>query len=111
MDMPDRPASALAGVAAGQQLAREARLLADESPRAGIGVDSRAETILAEVIRRIGDRDLEVVKQGVEDAPARRRRWARPMEGRLRTGGIEDPRAAPAMFGLRVSHVQWASPP
>jgi hypothetical protein len=39
-------------------------------------VDSRAEAILAEVIRRIGDRDLEVVKEGVEDALAGRPpRW------------------------------------
>jgi hypothetical protein len=39
-------------------------------------VDSRAEAILAEVIRRIGDRNLEVVKEGVEDAlAARRPRW------------------------------------
>jgi hypothetical protein len=39
-------------------------------------VESRAETILAEVIRRIGDHDLDVVKEGVEDAMAGRRpRW------------------------------------
>jgi hypothetical protein len=40
------------------------------------GVDSRAEAILAEVIRRIGDRNLEVVKEGVGDALAGRMpRW------------------------------------
>jgi hypothetical protein len=40
------------------------------------GVDSRVESILAEVIRRIGDDDLDVAKEGVEDALAGRRpRW------------------------------------
>jgi hypothetical protein len=74
-------------------------------------VDSRAATILAEVIRRIGDRNLVVVKQGVEDAPARRRRWARPMEGRLRTGGIEEPIAERARLGPPMSDPEGHSRP
>ena len=39
-------------------------------------VENQGEKILAEVISRIGDHHLEVVKEGVEDALARRRpRW------------------------------------
>jgi hypothetical protein len=47
---------------------------ADPFPHFWVG--SRAEAILADVIHRIGDRNLEVVKEGVEDALAGRRpRW------------------------------------
>jgi hypothetical protein len=36
-------------------------------------VENQGERILAEVIRRIGERDLDVVKEAVEDALAARR--------------------------------------
>jgi hypothetical protein len=35
-------------------------------------IENQGEKILAEVIRRIGDRDLDAVKEGVEDALAGR---------------------------------------
>jgi hypothetical protein len=39
-------------------------------------IENQGEKILAEVLRRIGDRDLEAVKEGVEDALAGRRpKW------------------------------------
>jgi hypothetical protein len=39
-------------------------------------IENQGEKILAEVLRRIGDNDLEVVKDGVEDAlEGRRPRW------------------------------------
>ena len=41
-----------------------------------VRVENQAENILAEVIQRIGDRDLEAVKEGVDDALAGRRpKW------------------------------------
>jgi hypothetical protein len=39
-------------------------------------IESGGEKTLAEVLRRIGDRDLEAIKEGVEDALAGRRpKW------------------------------------
>ena len=39
-------------------------------------VENKGERILAEVLRRIGDHDLEAVKEGIEDALAGRRpKW------------------------------------
>jgi hypothetical protein len=39
-------------------------------------VENQGERILAEVVRRMGDRNLDVVKEGVEDAlEGRRPKW------------------------------------
>jgi hypothetical protein len=39
-------------------------------------IENQSETILAEVVRRIGDQNREVIQEGVEDALAgRRTKW------------------------------------
>jgi hypothetical protein len=39
-------------------------------------IENHGESILAKVLRRIGDHDLDVVREGVEDALAGRRpKW------------------------------------